>query len=94
MAQLLDNCPIGEIVAFGSAGNERIGVVVGCIQHFAQGDCLIVRTPTAILKEQMGDLVPLKYGYRSATAEELTMHKLAVLHKATESVDAAVPQPA
>ncbi len=51
----------GSIVAFGAPGNERVGIVVGRIQHHLHGDCYLVRTPTAMVKEQIGDVAPVMF---------------------------------
>ena len=60
---------IGSIVSFG----PRVGIVVGEIKHHLRGDCWLVRTPTTVIKEQMGDLVP-KADAQPATQKDLIKH--------------------
>jgi hypothetical protein len=75
-----------QIVAFGPAGAERIGIIVGKVNHFLHGESYLVRTPTSILKDQMADVAPVKFGLRPATPEELKQHAQQVLDKLGQSV--------
>jgi hypothetical protein len=75
-----------QIVAFGPAGAERVGIVVGKVDHFLHGESYLVRTPTAILKDQMADVAPVKFGIRSATSEELEQHAQSVIERAKEAL--------
>lgn len=78
----------GAIVAFG----PRIGIVVGRVNHFINGDCLIVRTPVNVIKEQMGDLVPIERGFRIATQAELNAFAEATAHEAVSDINAFVAE--
>lgn len=83
MEQLLTE---NQIVAFGPAGAERIGIVVGKVDHFLHGESYLVRTPAAILKDQMADVAPVKFGVRPATPMELEQHAQFVIERAKEAL--------
>ncbi len=73
---------LGAIVRFG----PRVGIVVGEIEHHLRGDCWLVRTPTTVIKDQMGDLVPKDSGVSLATHAELIEHCQQVIADASETL--------
>ena len=73
---------LGTIVKFG----PRVGIIVGEIDHHLRGDCWLVRTPTTVIKDQMGDLVPKDSGVSLATYDELIEHCQQVIAETSDTL--------